>query len=113
MIPKLPGPECATSNIACDAELILIILRRWNVNLELVERNCVANLETGVVPSPTSLIAAIQQTVGQEGKVSAGDTLSTDLLELSLLDQVTARSDEFPIAKSGLELQHSLEFVLK
>ena len=83
------------------------------MHLELVEGDGVTHLETGVVPGPGSSVAAVQETVTEQSKVSTGDTLPADLLQLPLLHQLPPWSDELPVSHPRLEPQHGLELVLQ
>ena len=71
------------------------------------------HLEGGAVPGPAALVAAVEEAVGEQGEVSAGDALAADLLQLALLHQVPPRPDKLPVSKSRLQLQHRLELVLE
>ena len=81
----------------------------------MVTRHTVAvtHLEGGAVPGPAALVAAVEEAVGEQGEVSAGDALAADLLQLALLHQVPPRPDKLPVSQPRLQLQHRLELVLE
>ena len=108
-----PGSEGAAPDVAGDAELVLVVLGGGDLDLELVERDGVANLQSGVLARPAALVAAVEETVAEESEVSAGDAFPVDLLEFSLLQEVPPGSDELPVTQPALQLQHRLELVLR
>ena len=71
------------------------------------------HLEGGAVPGPAALVAAVEEAVGEQGEVSAGDALAADLLQLALLHQVPPRPDKLPVSQPRLQLQHRLELILE
>ena len=82
------------------------------MQVQLVERDGVAHFQAGGVSSPATLIRGVQKTVAQEDEVSRSNSFPGDLLELSLLQQLSSRSYEFPVTKASLELEHCLELIL-
>ena len=93
-----PGSEGAASDVAGDAELVLVVLRGGDLDLQLVQGDGVADLEAGVFPSPAALVAAVEEAVAQQSEVSAGNSLPVDLLKLALLQEVPPGPDELPVA---------------
>lgn len=65
MISYIPGFQCATAHITCNAELILEVLGSRHVDMQLVEWDGVADFEGGGVSSPATVVGGVQQAVAE------------------------------------------------
>ena len=83
------------------------------MSLQYSHQKIPSYLKGGAVPGPAALVAAVEEAVGEQGEVSAGDALAADLLQLALLHQVPPRPDKLPVSQPRLQLQHRLELVLE
>ncbi len=88
---------------------------RRQPDLQGGQRDLVTDTQTCRVRSrPASRIGCVKQTIAEQNEVSRPNSFSAKLLQLSLLDEITARSDQFKIvSQSRLELEHFSELVLK
>ena len=108
----LLGSQGAASDVAGYAELCLEVFCGGNMDMQLVQGDCVADFEARGIASPATLIASVKEAIAEEDKVARAHPLPRDLLQLSFFQQFPARSDELPVSKARLQFQHGLELIL-